>query len=103
MSLCRNLRSSLCRLISLRVYAVSSDSPPVVTKAPPSKTKTASGQSIKNFYGSSSDSKATARGTRVSARNANKAGIWNRKDLKSIQMDKSDKVKDLKPKVRYLV
>ncbi|GAA5905072.1 uncharacterized protein JCM6883_004957 [Sporobolomyces salmoneus] len=60
------------------------DSPPAVVKP----KVTTSGQSIANFYGT----------PRTSLRNANR-GMTNRKTLKPIQMDKNDKVKDLKPRI----
>jgi ubiquitin carboxyl-terminal hydrolase 48 len=59
---------------------------------PKASTSTSSGQTVSNFYGKIS-------GTRTSARTANKAGILNRKQMKSIEMEKHDKVKDLKLKV----
>lgn len=63
------------------------DSPPAVLK-PKAPTKTSAGQSVANFYGT---------GTRTSARTANRN--LGRKELKLIEMEKGDKVKDLKPKV----
>lgn len=58
-------------------------------KKPIAATQTSSGQPVAKFYG-----------VRASARTAAKRlGLSDRKALKSIDMDKGDKVKDLKPKV----
>ncbi|GAA5957689.1 hypothetical protein JCM3765_001482 [Sporobolomyces pararoseus] len=67
------------------------ESPPAVLK-PKASAKTSAGQSVSNFYGT-----RPATGTRTSARTANRN--LGRKELKLIEMEKGDKVKDLKPKI----